>query len=298
MKLGKSYFADVEDSQMVLFNIAQDHNLDLVCFTEYYLNSKIREMIDDGAAYYATMLGTELYDLLNVSDVKRTEIPERSFVAEWFGAFYAAAVTKLGVSSKYVCKLVPPEKLLRKYNALHDLDMDIAIQKVFGASVVFTDNFVFFHNPNEENGFLSNWHHSIFTIGKQQYTSAEQYMMHSKALKFNDHSTAELVLQTSNVAEIKQLGRSVVPYIDSVWAKCRYNVMVDGLYEKFIQNPTLTSSLLYTGDKILAECAVRDQIWGIGLSMNDPKRLRQCEWSGQNLLGMALMDVRNKLRQL
>ena len=27
-----------------------------------------------------------------------------------------------------------------------------------------------------------------------------------------------------------------------------------------------------TGDAVLAECAVRDQIWGIGLSMGDPNR--------------------------
>jgi predicted NAD-dependent protein-ADP-ribosyltransferase YbiA (DUF1768 family) len=46
---------------------------------------------------------------------------------------------------------------------------------------------------------------------------------------------------------------------------------------------------------VLAECAVRDRIWGIGLSMNDPGRIDKANWKGQNLLGYALMMVRSAL---
>ena len=46
---------------------------------------------------------------------------------------------------------------------------------------------------------------------------------------------------------------------------------------------------------ILAECAVRDRIWGIGLSMRDPKRLNPKQWNGQNMLGYTLMMVRDKI---
>ena len=45
----------------------------------------------------------------------------------------------------------------------------------------------------------------------------------------------------------------------------------------------------------MAECAVRDTIWGIGLSMKDPDRLDIDKWKGQNLLGYALMMVRERL---
>lgn len=45
----------------------------------------------------------------------------------------------------------------------------------------------------------------------------------------------------------------------------------------------------------VAECAVRDRIWGIGLSMIDPNRLERSKWHGQNLLGYALMMVRERL---
>lgn len=42
-------------------------------------------------------------------------------------------------------------------------------------------------------------------------------------------------------------------------------------------------------------CAVKDRIWGIGLSMKDSDRLDQTKWQGQNLLGFTLMRVRDEL---
>ena len=50
-----------------------------------------------------------------------------------------------------------------------------------------------------------------------------------------------------------------------------------------------------TGNALLAECAVKDLVWGIGLSMKDPERLNQDNWKGKNLLGYTLMMVREKL---
>ena len=64
---------------------------------------------------------------------------------------------------------------------------------------------------------------------------------------------------------------------------------------KHLAKSKLKKMLKNTGDAMLAECAVRDKIWGIGLSMSDPKRLNIDEWRGQNLLGYALMQVREKV---
>ncbi len=52
------------------------------------------------------------------------------------------------------------------------------------------------------------------------------------------------------------------------------------------------------GQKILAECAVRDMIWGIGLSMKDEKRFDMKEWKGQNLPGFSIMKVRDRLKNV
>ena len=68
-----------------------------------------------------------------------------------------------------------------------------------------------------------------------------------------------------------------------------------GLLEKFRQNPTLKQQLLATHPHTLAECALRDSIWGIGMTMHDEYRFEPDLWQGQNLLGFALMMVRNEL---
>ena len=51
-------------------------------------------------------------------------------------------------------------------------------------------NIICFHNPDEENGFLSNWYLSDFSINGINFTSMEQYMMHQKAVCFQDENIA------------------------------------------------------------------------------------------------------------
>lgn len=152
-----------------------------------------------------------------------------------------------------------------------------------------------FHNPEEVNGYLSNWYLSDFRIGNTRYSSMEQYMMHQKALLFHDEDTAEMILDTSNVGKIKALGRSVKNYEDVIWNGMRQLIVCQGLLEKFRQNNDLQQKLLATQNSVLAECAVQDKIWGIGLSMKDEKRYDINEWKGQNLLGFSLMHVRTEL---
>ena len=152
-----------------------------------------------------------------------------------------------------------------------------------------------FHGINEENGYLSNWYPSSFTINGISYFSMEQYMMHRKAAFFSDDKIAAQILGNEDVAEIKTLGRLVSGYDDNLWSGVRQIVVYEGLLAKFSQNPELKEMLKGTGNAILAECAVKDHIWGIGLSMHDPDRLDRAKWQGQNLLGYTLMMVRERL---
>ncbi len=152
-----------------------------------------------------------------------------------------------------------------------------------------------FHNPDEANGYLSNWYLSDFEIDGVKYSSMEQYMMYQKAVLFNDWSTANQIRGTSDVGKIKALGRAVKGYDDLIWNGMRQVIVYKGLREKFRQNEELKARLLATRPNVLAECAVQDRIWGIGLSMKDDRRLGMKEWQGQNLLGFALMCVREEL---
>lgn len=155
---------------------------------------------------------------------------------------------------------------------------------------------VCFHNPNEENGYLSNWYSSYFSHDDISFSSMEQFMMYQKAVCFNDLKIAAQILETEDVSHIKELGRLVTGYDDNYWGGIRQIVVYKGLLAKFSQNTDLKELLLKTGDAVLAECAVKDRIWGIGLSMRDPDRFDRSKWKGKNLLGYTLMMVRESLR--
>ena len=152
-----------------------------------------------------------------------------------------------------------------------------------------------FHNADEENGYLSNWYPSQFTYAGIKFSSMEQYMMYQKAECFGDMQTADEILGTDDVAEIKRLGRQVREYDENVWNGIRQIIVYEGLKAKFSQNEELRNLLKKTGDAILAECAVKDRIWGIGLSMTDLSRFDKNKWKGQNLLGYSLMMVRDSI---
>lgn len=153
-----------------------------------------------------------------------------------------------------------------------------------------------FHNPDEENGYLSNWYISEFKIDSIKFSSMEQYMMYKKAIFFDDTEIAKGILETTDVSKIKALGRQVSNYNDTYWNGVRQIIVYKGLLEKFSQNEDLNERLLNTGNDILAECAVQDKIWGVGLSMKDVNRWDMEKWRGENLLGFALMTVREELR--
>ncbi len=119
--------------------------------------------------------------------------------------------------------------------------------------------------------------------------------MYKKAECFGDHLTGHRILETGDVAEIKSLGRQVIGYDDHVWNGIRQIVVYEGLLAKFSQNELLRRKLKMTEQMVLAECAVKDRIWGIGLSMNDPRRYNINQWNGKNSLGYTLMMVRDKV---
>lgn len=154
---------------------------------------------------------------------------------------------------------------------------------------------VCFHNPNEENGYLSNWYLSSFSVDGILFSSMEQYMMYCKAIYFADYDIAAQILEVHDVAQIKALGRMVTGYDENHWNGVRQIIVYEGLYAKFSQNDSLKEQLMSTGNALLAECAVKDRVWGIGLSMHDSDRFDRSKWKGQNLLGYALMMVRERL---
>ena len=104
------------------------------------------------------------------------------------------------------------------------------------------------------------------------------------------------ILASTDPSKVKALGRKVKGYDESRRVAHRFAIVVAGNYAKFSQNEALTAFLLSTGDKVLVEASPVDQIWGIGLARDGPHAAHPDKWNGLNLLGFALMEVRDMLR--
>lgn len=121
--------------------------------------------------------------------------------------------------------------------------------------------------------------------------------MAGKARLFGDKDALERILEAPDPKSAKVIGREVRAFDDKVWKENARRLVTEGNVHKFGQNDELRKFLLSTGDAVLVEAAPRDQIWGIGLGQDNPKARDPSQWRGQNLLGFALMDVREKLRE-
>lgn len=145
---------------------------------------------------------------------------------------------------------------------------------------------------------LSQWWQSAFVYGGRAYTCMEQCMMAGKAMAFRDGDALHKILETQDPPKIKKLGRQVQLFDEKTWNQVKYPLIVAGNYCKFSQNEQLRSFLLSTGNRVLVEASPYDCVWGIGLSADDPDSRDPHKWRGTNLLGFALMEVREEIRRV
>ena len=122
-------------------------------------------------------------------------------------------------------------------------------------------------------------------------------MMAEKARLFSDDDVLEKILAAKSPAEAKKLGREVRRFTPDLWDKQKYQIVKAGCFHKFSQHQPLAEFLLRTYDRILVEASPVDPIWGIGLAADAADAENPTNWRGQNLLGFALMEVRDELKQ-
>ena len=144
---------------------------------------------------------------------------------------------------------------------------------------------------------LSQWYDTAFEVAGVVYHTAEQYMMAQKALLFNDAEVYDEIMAAGNPRDYKKLGRKIKGFDPAVWDSKKFEIVVEGNKAKFGQNPELKDYLLSTGDAILVEASPYDKIWGIGLYASQAAKGTVDQWRGLNLLGFALMEVRDWLRE-
>lgn len=156
----------------------------------------------------------------------------------------------------------------------------------------------FFSARERVYGIFSQWQKCTFTDPNYpgiKFNAAEQYMMFGKAQTFNDLDIAAKIILAKTSGVQKALGQDVVVFDEAVWSEVKLSIVERGNYLKFTQNDKFKKVLLDTGDKLLVEASKNDSVWGIGFTATTAKTVSREKW-GQNLLGIALMNVRKKIR--
>ena len=160
--------------------------------------------------------------------------------------------------------------------------------------------YLFFWKPTITEGeitesCLGQWWMCPFAVDGVTYSCAEQYMMAEKARLFHDEAMLDKIMNTNYPKEMKAYGRAVQNFHDEVWESKAYSIVKKGNIAKFSQNPELWNYLKQSKNRILVEASPRDRIWGIGLGAGNPDAQNPVKWRGRNLLGFALMEVRDIL---
>lgn len=170
----------------------------------------------------------------------------------------------------------------------------------------------FFEDDEEPYGFFCQWYRCRFTdpTSGLEFSSAEQWMMWNKAQMAGDEASAKTIMSTTSPRKQKQLGRDVEGFDADAWDKIKVSVVERGNYLKFTQGTnvasmkmedegepvSLKSLLLATEERELTEASRFDRVWGIGFGAQQALVTLREKW-GQDLLGTALMNVREKIRE-
>ncbi|HSH24694.1 MAG TPA: NADAR family protein [Massilibacterium sp.] len=138
-----------------------------------------------------------------------------------------------------------------------------------------------FWSPAKDNGFLSNFYISPFTLDNYMWDSVEHYY---QANKFEDRQLQSMIRNQVKPKLAAKMGRRKDLPMRENWEEIKEEVMFNALYAKFSQNYALRERLLDTGDAFLIEDSPFDYYWGWGKT-----------GKGKNRLGHLLMEVRKKL---
>lgn len=130
----QDYLNDVVENQGKLFDfVAQTYSdMDTRDFIKTYMASRTRRCIDEAKAYVNTMSAKELWEYF-VETEKYSLKPGCAlggFMPDWIGEFYAYYQWYYSIPSAQVIRKVPLDFLEKAYFGLHDLELDLAVQKV------------------------------------------------------------------------------------------------------------------------------------------------------------------------
>lgn len=143
---------------------------------------------------------------------------------------------------------------------------------------------------------LSQWFPAPFTLDGVAYRTAEHFMMAEKARLFDDERSRLKAISAESPGAAKAAGREVTGFDQAKWDDVKSALVIQANLGKFAANPRLRDYLLGTRQRVLVEASPIDPVWGIGMDLNEAMVTHPSQWRGENLLGFALMEVRDRLQ--
>lgn len=140
---------------------------------------------------------------------------------------------------------------------------------------------IYFYKINDEYGCFSNFAHYGFELDGKWWMTSEHYF---QAQKFFGTEYEEIIRLLDNPMKAAEMGRNRNLPLREDWEQVKDDIMRKAVYAKFSQNSELKSILLRTGSESIVENTSSDYYWGCGTN-----------GSGKNMLGIILMEIRDKL---
>jgi predicted NAD-dependent protein-ADP-ribosyltransferase YbiA (DUF1768 family) len=171
--------------------------------------------------------------------------------------------------------------------------LDIELSLGEGEQEKQKEEFTFFNDPLQINGFLSPDSMFRFRYKSTEYNSLIQAYHGERLTRLGKPAIRMLLLKQTTPRGIRGAAAKVTGDLED-----SREVFIDILKEYVKSNPDVNEQLAVTEGTTLVYTDVTDTKLGIGLSMDDPLKEHRSNWTGQNILGEAWMAVRNSLDTL
>ena len=141
-----------------------------------------------------------------------------------------------------------------------------------------------FYKAEDEYGDFSNFASFPIFINGEVWSTLEHYYQTNK---FEELSIRNKIKTLDSPMKAATVGRNSTELLRGDWNEVKDNVMLQGLFAKFLQHYELKVELLSTGNAEIVEHTENDSYWGDA-----------GDGSGLNKLGLLLMKVRKEITEI
>ena len=197
--------------------------------------------------------------------------------------------------------MIRPEELVSMYSQNPDITID-DVYKCY-QSQISTAGVIEFSKPNDtKTGFLHDSYMSQFVVDNVTFPCVYHYEIYAKARYFEDEESAnDIIINIHDRPRIKEMGKHITGYINSVWNIVRENELFDAVYNKYMQNNKILEDLIKTDRSllVLTNDIKNDSncVWGVGDGTETRNYGKPDGWEGLNLKGKLLTHVRYRIQK-